>query len=122
VQYGAEVKGSARSAVLMKYPEFEQDSDDEEDEEEEDEDEDGPIKLPKLITKETVLAVLKPNGVRFLLFLHPLYFRRPDPFLSCPQTEQVSINVNLVEDVEVVEFSVTGEKCVLSSPFQRSSF
>lgn len=28
------------------------------------------------------------------------------------QTEQVSINVNLVEDVEVVEFSVSGDKCV----------
>jgi FK506-binding nuclear protein len=74
VQYGAEVKGSARSAVLMKYPEFEQDSDDEEDEEEEDEDEEGPIKLPKLITKETVLAVLKPNGVRLPFPLFLLFF------------------------------------------------
>lgn len=66
MQYGAEVKGDARSAVMMKYPEFEQDSDDEDDEEEdEDEDaEEGDIKLPKLITKETVLAVLKPNVVR----------------------------------------------------------
>jgi FK506-binding nuclear protein len=75
--------------VSIKYPEFEQDSDDEDDEEvdEEDEDEDGDIKLPKIITKEAVLAVLKPN-----------------------QTEQVSINVSLVEDVEIVEFSVTGEK------------
>lgn len=53
---------------MMKYPEFEQDSDDEDDEEEEDEDdEEGNIKLPKLITKETVLAVLKPNVVSFAL-------------------------------------------------------
>ncbi|GAA5857795.1 hypothetical protein JCM8547_005984 [Rhodosporidiobolus lusitaniae] len=88
ISYGAEVKGNARSAVIMKYPEFEQDSDDEDEEEEED-NEEGPIKLPNLITKETVLAVLKPNG-----------------------TEQVSINVNLVEDVEVVELSVTGENPV----------
>ncbi|GAA5935878.1 hypothetical protein JCM10213_002145 [Rhodosporidiobolus nylandii] len=90
ISYGAEVKGDARSAVLMKYPEFEQESDDEDDEDEEDEDdEEGGIKLPKLITKETCLAVLKPNG-----------------------TEQVSVNVNLVEDVEIVEFSVTGENPV----------
>ncbi|GAA6032345.1 hypothetical protein JCM8097_008129 [Rhodosporidiobolus ruineniae] len=91
ISYGAEVKGSARSAVVMKYPEFEQESDDEDEDEEDEEedDEEGPIKLPNLITKETVLAVLKPNG-----------------------TEQVSINVNLVEDVEVVEFSVTGENPV----------
>jgi hypothetical protein len=34
-----------------------------------------------------------------------------------PQTEQVSINVNLVEDVEVVEFSVSGEKCVVNFCF-----
>ncbi|GAA5865282.1 hypothetical protein JCM1840_003976 [Sporobolomyces johnsonii] len=90
ISYGAEVKGDARSAVVMKYPEFEQDSDDEDDEEDDEEnDDENDIKLPKLITKETVLAVLKPNG-----------------------TEQVSINVNLVEDVEVVEFSVTGENPV----------
>ncbi|GAA5841207.1 hypothetical protein JCM11251_003234 [Rhodosporidiobolus azoricus] len=95
ISYGPEVKGNARSAVVMKYPEFEQDSDDEDEEDEEEdeeemEDEDGnPIKLPKLITKEACLAVLKPNG-----------------------TEQVSINVNLVEDVEIVEFSVTGENPV----------
>ncbi len=87
-QYGAEVKGDARSVVSIKYPEFEQDSDDEDDEEEEDEEEDDEdIKLPKIITKEAVLAVLKPN-----------------------QTEQVAINVSLVEDVEIVEFSVTGDK------------
>ncbi|GAA5834384.1 hypothetical protein JCM3766R1_005199 [Sporobolomyces carnicolor] len=91
VSYGAEVKGDARSAVMMKYPEFEQDSDDEDDEEEdEDEDaEEGDIKLPKLITKETVLAVLKPNV-----------------------SEQSSINVCLVEDVEVVELSVSGQNPV----------
>ncbi|GAA5973825.1 hypothetical protein JCM11641_003177 [Rhodosporidiobolus odoratus] len=91
ISYGAEVKGNARSAVLLSYPEFEQGDEDEEDESEEeaDADDDSPIKLPKLITKETCLAVLKPNG-----------------------TEQVSINVNLVEDVEVVEFSVTGENSV----------
>ncbi|GAA5975092.1 hypothetical protein JCM5350_004583 [Sporobolomyces pararoseus] len=90
VSYGAEVKGDARSAVMMKYPEFEQDSDDEDDEEEEDEDdEEGNIKLPKLITKETVLAVLKPNV-----------------------SEQSAINVCLVEDVEVVELSVSGENPV----------
>ncbi|BGP40603.1 peptidylprolyl isomerase fpr3 [Rhodotorula kratochvilovae] len=87
ISYGAEVKGSARSAVIMKYPEFEQV--DSEDEDEEDEDDDGEIKLPNLITKETVLAVLKPNG-----------------------TEQASVNVALVEDVEVVELSVTGENPV----------
>ncbi|BGP00001.1 FK506-binding nuclear protein [Rhodotorula toruloides] len=87
VSYGAEVKGNARSAVTMKYPEFEQDSDDEEDEEEEEDDEE--IKLPKIITKEPVLAVLRPNAI-----------------------EQASINVTLVEDVEVVEFSVTGENPV----------
>ncbi|GAA5881545.1 hypothetical protein JCM16303_005698 [Sporobolomyces ruberrimus] len=89
VSYGAEVKGDARSAVMMKYPEFEQDSDDEEDEEEEDEEDEGDIKLPKLITKETVLAVLKPNV-----------------------NEQSAINVCLVEDVEVVELSVTGQNPV----------
>ncbi|GAA5897809.1 uncharacterized protein JCM6883_000826 [Sporobolomyces salmoneus] len=91
VSYGPEVKGDKRSAVMMKYPEFEQDSDDEDDEEEEedDEDEEGNIKLPKLITKETVLAVLKPNV-----------------------NEQSAINVCLVEDVEVVELSVSGENPV----------
>ncbi|GAA5935066.1 uncharacterized protein JCM15063_003141 [Sporobolomyces koalae] len=89
VSYGAEVKGDARSAVMMKYPEFEQDSDDEEDEDEEDDDEEGDIKLPKLITKETVLAVLKPNV-----------------------SEQSAINVCLVEDVEVVELSVSGQNPV----------
>ncbi|TNY18781.1 Peptidylprolyl isomerase [Rhodotorula diobovata] len=89
ISYGAEVKGSARSAVIMKYPEFEQESDDEDEDDEEDEEDDGEIKLPNLITKETVLAVLKPNG-----------------------TEQASVNVALVEDVEVVELSVTGENPV----------
>ncbi|BGP62859.1 peptidylprolyl isomerase fpr3 [Rhodotorula toruloides] len=91
VSYGAEVKGNARSAVTMKYPEFEQDSDDEEDdEEEEDEDEDDEnIKLPKIITKEPVLAVLRPNA-----------------------DVEVVDQVTLVEDVEVVEFSVTGENPV----------
>ncbi|GAA5825693.1 hypothetical protein JCM5353_005236 [Sporobolomyces roseus] len=91
VCYGPEVKGNARSAVMMKYPEFEQDSDDEDDEEEEEDedDEEGNIKLPNLITKETVLAVLKPNG-----------------------SEQAAINVCLVEDVEVVELSVSGENPV----------
>jgi len=62
---------------MMKYPEFEQDSDDEDDEEEEDEENDAdPIKLPKIITKETVLAILKPNVVslpfEFLLY-HPIF-------------------------------------------------
>ncbi|BGP56015.1 peptidylprolyl isomerase fpr3 [Rhodotorula sphaerocarpa] len=90
--YGAEVKGNARSVVTMKYPEFEsddEDDEDEDDEEDDDEEDEENIKLPQLITKETVLACLKPNG-----------------------TEQVSINVNLVEDVEVVEFSVSGENPV----------
>ncbi|GAA5987781.1 hypothetical protein JCM10908_007213 [Rhodotorula pacifica] len=88
ISYGAEVKGNARSVVTMKYPEFESDDEDEDEDEDDEEDEDN-IKLPQLITKEAVLAVLKPNG-----------------------TEQVSINVNLVEDVEVVEFSVSGENAV----------
>lgn len=65
-QYGAEVKGSARSAVILKYPEFEQQDEDEDDSEDEDEEGDGDIKLPEIITKETVLAVLRPNSVRFL--------------------------------------------------------
>ncbi|KWU43992.1 hypothetical protein RHOSPDRAFT_34421 [Rhodotorula sp. JG-1b] len=90
ISYGAEVKGNARSVVTMKYPEFESDDEDEDDDdEEEDEEDEENIKLPQLITKEAVLAVLKPNG-----------------------TEQVSINVNLVEDVEVVEFSVSGDNAV----------
>ncbi|GAA5930890.1 hypothetical protein JCM3775_000744 [Rhodotorula graminis] len=90
ISYGAEVKGSARSAVIMKYPEFEQDSDDDDSEEDDEDDEgDDDIKLPQIITKETVLAVLRPNA-----------------------TEQASVNVALVEDVEVVEFSVTGENPV----------
>lgn len=54
----------------MKYPEFEQESDDEDEDDEEDEEDDGEIKLPNLITKETVLAVLKPNGVRPSRALH----------------------------------------------------
>ncbi|GAA5873379.1 hypothetical protein JCM3774_000765 [Rhodotorula dairenensis] len=89
ISYGAEVKGNARSVVTMKYPEFESDDEDDEDEDEDEEEDEDNIKLPQLITKEAVLAVLKPNG-----------------------TEQVSINVNLVEDVEVVEFSVTGDNAV----------
>jgi hypothetical protein len=32
LQYGAEVKGNARSVVTMKYPEFESDDEDDEDE------------------------------------------------------------------------------------------
>lgn len=59
-QFGAEVTGSARSVVTLKYPEFEQDSDDEE---ESDDESDEPIKLPKLITKEAVIAILKPDVV-----------------------------------------------------------
>jgi FK506-binding nuclear protein len=31
LQYGAEVKGNARSVVTMKYPEFESDDEDDED-------------------------------------------------------------------------------------------
>ncbi|KDE04117.1 hypothetical protein MVLG_05410 [Microbotryum lychnidis-dioicae p1A1 Lamole] len=88
ISFGAEVKGDARTVVSMKYPDWDpEDSDEEEEEEDKDEDEDdeNPVELPKLITKETVLAVLKPNG-----------------------TEQVQVNINLVEDVEVVEFSITG--------------
>lgn len=64
MQYGAEVKGNARSVVTMKYPEFESDDEDEDDDNEEDEEDEENIKLPQLITKEAVLAVLKPNGVR----------------------------------------------------------
>ncbi|SCZ89361.1 BZ3500_MvSof-1268-A1-R1_Chr9g10381 [Microbotryum saponariae] len=88
ISFGAEVKGDARTVVSMKYPDWDpEDSDEEEEDKDEDEDEDdeNPVELPKLITKETVLAVLKPNG-----------------------TEQVQVNINLVEDVEVVEFSITG--------------
>lgn len=112
----------------MKYPEFESDDedDDEEDDDEEDDDEEN-IKLPQLITKETVLAVLKPNGVSCAGPLKkpwaesaplrsPMLTRLSSCFCAS-QTEQVSINVNLVEDVEVVEFSVSGEKCV---PLARS--
>ncbi|GAA5851148.1 hypothetical protein JCM9279_000339 [Rhodotorula babjevae] len=91
ISYGAEVKGSARSAVTIKYPEFaqEEDDDDDSEEDEDDEDDDEDIKLPEIITKETVLAVLRPNAF-----------------------EQASVNVALVEDVEVVELSVTGENPV----------
>ncbi|ORY87392.1 hypothetical protein BCR35DRAFT_289438 [Leucosporidium creatinivorum] len=89
ISFGAEVKGDARSVVSIKYPEFEQGSDDEDESEDEDEEDDSEIKLPKLITKEAVLAILKPNV-----------------------TEQVSVNISLVEDVEVVEFSVTGPNAV----------
>ncbi len=52
----------------MRYPEFQNDSDDEDEDEEdeEDSDEDGDdIKLPKLITKEAVIAILRPDFVRF---------------------------------------------------------
>lgn len=55
----------------MKYPEFEsddEDDEDEDDEEDDDEEDEENIKLPQLITKETVLACLKPNGVRANLF------------------------------------------------------
>lgn len=64
-QFGPEIKGDARSVVSIKYPEFEQDEDDEDEseEDEEDDDEEGDIKLPKIITKEAVLAILKPNVV-----------------------------------------------------------
>ncbi|KAL8292276.1 hypothetical protein RQP46_001742 [Phenoliferia psychrophenolica] len=87
VSFGAEVTGSARSVVTIKYPEFEQEDSEDEDEEEDDDDE--IIKLPKMITKEAVLAILKPDV-----------------------TEQVSINITLVEDVEVVEFAVSGPNAV----------
>lgn len=63
LQFGAEVKGDARTVVSIKYPEFEQGSDDEDESDEEEDDEESEIKLPKLITKEAVVAVLKPNGV-----------------------------------------------------------
>ena len=68
VQYGAEVTGTERTVVSIKYPEFEQDSDDEDDEEEEEdeEDDDDNIKLPKLITKDAVIALLRPDVVRTL--------------------------------------------------------
>ena len=65
---------------MMKYPEFEQDSDDEDDgeEEEDEDDEEGNIKLPNLITKETVLAVLKPNGVSFRFTLFAILSAKED--------------------------------------------
>ncbi|KAI5481266.1 hypothetical protein MNV49_004888 [Pseudohyphozyma bogoriensis] len=91
VSFGETVTGKERSVVSIKYPEFEQDSDAEDEEEEDDdeeEDEDN-IKLPKLITKQCAIAVLKPDV-----------------------TESASVNVSLVEDVEVVEFSVTGPNAV----------
>jgi len=57
----------------MKYPEFEQEDEDEDDSEDEDDmEEDGDIKLPEIITKETVLAVLRPNAVRPLSLPAPL--------------------------------------------------
>ncbi|KAK4705646.1 FK506-binding nuclear protein, partial [Phenoliferia sp. Uapishka_3] len=87
ISFGAEVKGNARSVVTIKYPEFEQESDDESEDDEEESEE--PIKLPKLITKEAVIAILKPDV-----------------------TEQVSVNISLVEDVEVVEFAVSGPNAV----------
>jgi FK506-binding nuclear protein len=96
----------------MKYPEFEQDSDDEEDEEEEEDEDDENIKLPKIITKEPVLAVLRPDAVRSLLSAVTFATLADRVLPHAVQIEQASINVTLVEDVEVVEFSVTGEKCV----------
>jgi FK506-binding nuclear protein len=72
----------------MRYPDFEDDSEDEEDEEEEeeeDEEDEDDIKLPKVVTREAVIAVLKPGA-----------------------TEQVSINLSIVEDVEAVEFVNSG--------------
>lgn len=55
----------------MRYPEFQNDSDDEdeddEDEDEDEDDEDNDIKLPKLITKEAVIAILKPDVVSYIL-------------------------------------------------------
>lgn len=71
LQFGAEVKGDARTVVSIKYPEFEQGSDDEDESEDEDEEDDSEIKLPKLITKEAVLAILKPNVVRTCTALDP---------------------------------------------------
>lgn len=106
VQFGAEVKGDARTVVTIKYPEFVQDSDDEESDEDEDDEEN--VKLPAVITKEAVLAILRPNHVSTNLSLHCLECELMEFFES--QTEQVSINVTLVEDVEAVEFSVTGPK------------
>lgn len=46
----------------MKYPEFEQGSDDEDESEEDEESEEG-IKLPGIITKEAVIALLRPDVV-----------------------------------------------------------
>lgn len=51
--------------MTVKYPEFEQtDSEDEDEDEEEEEDDDEDIKLPKLITKQAVIALLRPDVVR----------------------------------------------------------
>ncbi|KAM0748957.1 hypothetical protein T439DRAFT_382049 [Meredithblackwellia eburnea MCA 4105] len=93
ISFGPEITGNARSVVSIKYPEFDEDDFDDEEDDEEDEDEDdddsSPIKLPKLVTKEAVIAILKPDA-----------------------TEQVSVNISLVEDVEVVEFSATGPNAI----------
>ncbi|KAK4057258.1 peptidylprolyl isomerase fpr3 [Microbotryomycetes sp. JL221] len=92
IAFGPEIKGNERSIVSIKYPDFVQDDSDDEDEdedEEQDEDEEGDVKLPKTVAKEAVIAILKPNV-----------------------TEQVSVNISLVEDVEIVELSVTGSNPV----------
>ncbi|KAM0789289.1 hypothetical protein ACM66B_000129 [Microbotryomycetes sp. NB124-2] len=90
IAYGPEVSGSDRSVVSIKYPDFVQDSDDEEDEdEEEEEDDESPVELPQTVVRDAVIAILKPNV-----------------------TEQVSVNITLVEDVEIVELSVTGSNPV----------
>lgn len=49
----------------MKYPDFVEPESDEDEDEEESEDEDGMPKMPEVITKETVLAILKPNVVSY---------------------------------------------------------
>lgn len=67
-QFGEDVKGNDRCVVKIKYPEFEQDSDAEDEDSEDSEGSSDGIKLPKLITKEAVIAILKPNVVGFSLY------------------------------------------------------
>jgi len=86
-----EITGNDRCVVKMKYADFE-DSDDEDSDEELDDDESDDserVQLPKIVSKEAVIAILTPG-----------------------KTEQVSVSITVPEEAEVVEFTVSGKNKV----------
>lgn len=90
-QLDEEITGNDRCVVKMKYADFE-DSDDEDSDEELDDDESDDserVQLPKIVSKEAVIAILTPG-----------------------KTEQVSVSITVPEEAEVVEFTVSGKNKV----------